>query len=73
MLQYGMTGYTPEVVLACLAIVVVPFWRIYTKAGYSGWLSFLVVIPMVNVFFVYFLGFSEWSTLRGDGPTNGGA
>ncbi len=70
--QYGMTGYTPVVVLACLAIVVVPFWLICTKAGYSGWLSFLVVIPMVNVFFVYFLGFSDWPSLRGDGPINGG-
>ncbi len=73
MMQDGMPGFMPVVMLLFLAIVVVPFWRICTKAGYSGWLSLLVVIPVANVIFFYFLGFSEWPSLDGDGPTNGGA
>ncbi len=73
MMQDGMPGFMPVVMLLFLAIVVVPFWRICTKAGYSGWLSLLVVIPVANVIFCYFLGFSEWPSLRGDGPTNGGS
>ncbi len=73
MMQDGMPGFMPVVMLFFLAIVVVPFWRICTKAGYSGWLSLLVVIPVANVIFFYFLGFSEWPSLRGDGPANGGA
>ncbi len=73
MMQDGMSGFMPLVMLLFFAIVVVPFWRICTKAGYSGWLSFLVLIPVANVVFFYFLGFSEWPSLRGDGSTNGGA
>lgn len=65
MMHDGMSGFGPFWMLLISAIVVLPFWRICTKAGYSGWLSLLVLIPMVNVVFVYFLGFSEWPSLRG--------
>ncbi len=71
MMQDGMPGFMPVVMLLFLAIVVVPFWRICTKAGYLGWLSLLVLIPIVNMVFVYFLGFSEWPSLRGDKSTDG--
>ncbi len=73
MMQDGMPGFGLLWMLLFSAIVVVPFWRICTKAGYSGWLSFLAVIPVANVFLVYFLGFSDWPSLRGDAPSNGGA
>jgi len=71
MMQDEMSGIGPLWMLLFLAIVVLPFWRICTKAGYSGWLSLLVLIPLANVIFVYFLGFSEWPSLRGDKSTNG--
>ena len=71
MMQNEMSGFMQLWMLLVLAVVVVPFWRICTKAGYSGWLSLLVVIPIVNVVFFYFLGFSEWPSLRGNRSTNG--
>ena len=71
MMQDGMSGFGPFWMLLISAIVVLPFWRICTKAGYSGWLSLLVLIPIVNMVFVYFLGFSEWPSLRGDRSTDG--
>ena len=71
MIQDGMPDFGPLWMLLFLAIFVLPFWRICTKAGYSGWLSLLVLIPLANVIFVYFLGFSEWPSLRGDKSTNG--
>jgi hypothetical protein len=61
----GMFGFGPNWMLFVSAIVVLPFWRICTKAGYSGWLSLLILIPLANVVFVYFLGFSQWPSLRG--------
>ncbi len=64
MMQYGMSGFGSFWMLLISAMVLLPFWRICTKAGYSGWLSLLVLIPVVNVVFVYFLGFSEWPSLR---------
>lgn len=71
MMQNEMSGFMQLWMLLVLAIVVVPFWRICRKAGYSGWLSLLVVIPLVNVIFFYFLGFSEWPALRGDRSGSG--
>ncbi len=64
MMHDGISGFGPFWMLLISAIVVLPFWRICTKAGYSDWLSLLVLIPAVNVVFVYFLGFSEWPSLR---------
>ncbi len=71
MMHDGMSGFGPLWMLLISAIVVLPVWRICTKAGYSGWLSLLVLIPVANLVFVYFLGFSEWPSLRGDRSTNG--
>ncbi len=71
MMQDGMYGFELLWALPFAAMVVLPFWRICTKAGYSGWLSLLVLIPFANLIFVYFLGFSEWPSLRGDKSTNG--
>lgn len=42
------------------AIAVVPFWRICSRVGHSPALSLLVVVPLVNLFFIYWLAFSDW-------------
>ena len=47
------------------AIAVIPFWRICTRVGHSPWLSLLILIPMVNLIFLYILAFGEWPELRG--------
>lgn len=53
------------ILLAVLAIIVViPYWKITEKAGYSGWISLLILFPGVNLIYVYFLGFSNWPSLR---------
>jgi hypothetical protein len=59
-----MSGLGPFWMLLIAVIILLPFWRICTKAGYSGWLSLLVLIPLANVIFVYFLAFSEWPSQR---------
>lgn len=55
------------------AIAVIPFWRICTRVGHSPWLSLLILIPMVNLIFLYILAFGEWPALRGTGqpPASG--
>lgn len=50
--------------LLAAAIVILPFWRICTRVGYSPWLSLLILVPLVNVGFVYFLAFSEWPSQK---------
>ncbi|MEO7623658.1 MAG: hypothetical protein ABIS30_11400 [Gallionella sp.] len=51
--------------LVYAALVIVPFWFIFRKAGYSQWLSLLMVVPLVNLGMLYFLAFSDWPRLRG--------
>jgi len=64
MLGTGMWAYGPVMMLIMVAVIIVPFWFIFSKAGYSKWLSLLMIIPMVNVILLYFLAFSEWPGKR---------
>lgn len=52
----------PWLILAVIAVV--PFWRICKRVGYSPWLSLLTVIPPLNLFFIYYLAFSEWPSQK---------
>jgi hypothetical protein len=61
----------PEILLICIVFVfaliviaLVPYWKIFGKAGFSPWLSLLMVIPLVNFVMLYVLAFSEWPSLR---------
>jgi len=46
--------------IICAAIAVVPFWRICSRVGHPPALSLLVVVPLVNLFFIYWLAFGDW-------------
>jgi hypothetical protein len=48
-------------------IIVLPFWKIFTKAGFPGPLAILVIIPLVNILMIFFLAFAEWPALKGRG------
>lgn len=65
MLTSGMWAMGPLMMLVTAAVVIVPFWFIFSKAGYSKWLSLLMVVPMVNVILLYVIAFSKWP-----GPEN---
>ena len=52
-------------ILVWIIIVIVPFWKITTRAGYSGWLSLLMIVPLVNLVYLYFLAFAKWPSLGG--------
>ena len=58
--------------LLIAVIAVIPFWRICTRVGFSPWLSLLVVLPLVNLVFVYYLAFSEWPSQRSGAAAAGG-
>lgn len=46
--------------LIAVLIGVVPFWRICSRVGHSPWLSLLVLLPLINLIFIYWLAFAEW-------------
>jgi len=54
----------PIMYLIIVALMILPFWFIFSKAGYSKWLSLLMAIPIVNMVMLYFLAFSTWPNQR---------
>ena len=44
---------------------ILPFWKIYTKAGFPGPMAFLMLIPLVSTIMLFVLAFSEWPALKG--------
>ncbi len=48
------------VMLVCAAIIIIPFWKIFSKAGYNAALSLPMLIPVVGIVLLFFLAFSEW-------------
>jgi hypothetical protein len=43
-----------------LPIFVIPYWKIFSKAGFAGALSLLMIVPFVNLIVLYVVAFSEW-------------
>jgi hypothetical protein len=57
-------GIGPLHIIVVAALIMIPFWQIFSKAGYSGWRSLLMLVPLFNVLALYFLVFSDWPANR---------
>ncbi|HXP06952.1 MAG TPA: hypothetical protein VN828_00585 [Acidobacteriaceae bacterium] len=44
-------------------IVIIPYWFIFKKAGFSGFLALLMFVPLVNIIMLYFLAFARWNVV----------
>ena len=49
--------------IIALAIILIPFWFICKKAGFSPWLSLLYLIPLGNLVLYYLLAFADWKVI----------
>ncbi len=61
-----MAAFIPLIgifILIGLAIVIVPFWFICKKAGFSPWLALLNIVPAGNLILIYVLAFAEWKVV----------
>ena len=52
------------VLLFVVGVVLIPFWKIFSKAGYPGIMSIMMLVPLLNIIMVFFLGFAEWPVLK---------
>jgi hypothetical protein len=52
-------------------IVIIPFYRILGRIGFTPWLSVLTVIPLVNIIFIYYIAFSDWPIQKAPSATGG--
>ena len=59
----AMMAIFPILMIIGLAVIIVPFWFICKKAGFSPWLSLLNIVPFGNLILVYILAFADWKVL----------
>ena len=55
--------------IAFLALFLKVWWNIFKKAGYSGWLGILMIVPLVNLILLLVLAFATWPIHKGQGPS----
>ena len=51
-------------IVVMVSVIVVPFWKIFSKAGFSGALSLLMLVPLVNLIMIFILAFAPWPALK---------
>lgn len=63
--MYGLAPI-PMLVLGLVLglLVIIPFWTLFSRVGYSGWWSVLMIVPFVHLIALYVLEFSDWPALR---------
>ncbi len=65
-IQHMMLTMMPFFALMSLvgaAVVVIPFWQIFKKAGMAAPLSLLMLLPLVGLIMLYVLAFSRWKVV----------
>lgn len=64
--MFFLPGFFEMLILGSVVLIgVVPFWMICSKAGFPGWISLLILFPMLNIGLLFFLAFAEWPALQG--------
>jgi hypothetical protein len=51
------------IILVAVVAVIIPTWFICKKAGFSPWLSLLVIVPFGGLVLLYVLAFGEWKVV----------
>ncbi|MFZ0745585.1 MAG: hypothetical protein WAM85_14330 [Terracidiphilus sp.] len=64
-------GIMPIFIIVSLAIVILPFWFICKKAGFSPWLSLLNIVPLGGLVLIYVLAFADWKVMPMPQPQMG--
>jgi hypothetical protein len=44
-------------------IVLIPWWFIFKKAGFSPFLALLMFLPLINIAMLYFLALARWNVV----------
>jgi hypothetical protein len=46
--------------LLVIPIAIIPYWKIFGKAGFAPALSLLIIVPLANLIVLYYVAFAEW-------------
>jgi hypothetical protein len=44
-------------------LVIIPYWFIFKKAGFSPFFALLMFVPLVNLIMLYYLAFARWNVV----------
>lgn len=58
----GLPGLSMMVVWA--VVIVIPFFQLWKRTGHNGWISLLMLLPLVNLVMLYVLAFKEWPAVN---------
>ncbi len=61
-----LEGFTFFGFLILAIIFILPFWRIFKRAGYPGPIGLLAIIPFAGIVLLYVLAFAPWPSLKKD-------
>ena len=60
----GMFLFVAFMGLIMLVLTIIIWWKIFAKAGWSGALSLLMLIPLVNLIMAFYVAFATWPIQR---------
>ena len=60
-------GYLVFIVVL-MAIIIIPFWFILKKAGFSPWLALINIVPFGTLILLYVLAFATWKVIPAPQP-----
>lgn len=59
-----LAGLAAALAIFTTGVFFLAWWKIFSKAGYSGARSLLFLLPIVNVLVFLLFAFSEWPVQR---------
>jgi len=60
----GMLVFMVFMILISLVLTLIIWWKICSKAGWSGALSLLMLVPLVNLILPFYVAFATWPIQR---------
>jgi uncharacterized membrane protein YhaH (DUF805 family) len=60
----GMLVFMVFVILISIVLTLIIWWKIFSKAGWSGALSLLMLVPLVNIIMGFYVAFATWPIQR---------
>ncbi|MES1198363.1 MAG: hypothetical protein ABUS48_00075 [Pseudomonadota bacterium] len=60
----SMMGTFALIWLVVVAFFIFCYWKIFTKAGFSGALSLLLLVPIANLIVIIWFAFADWPALK---------
>ena len=59
----AIIGFYMVFFVIIMAAIILPFWFILKKAGFSPWLSLVNIFPLGTMVLLYILAFAEWKVI----------